>query len=166
MTIVADNYAQVFFDRKVSSKDVAESRRLMAVPELTQALENPFVSKRSKRAVIDALFPAATRNFFKVMCDNGDLFAVGEMFEVYDKLVRKKNNTVRTVFTYVTPPDEAQVKALKQVICKQYHASAVELRLEEDVSLIGGFLLTVEDFVLDKSLRTAIDKMSRHFAAR
>ena len=166
MTIVADNYAKVLFDAKVPGKDVAESRRLMAASELTQALENPFVSKRSKRAVIDALFPVTTRNFFKVMCDNGDLSAVGEMFEVYDKMVRRESNTVRAVFTYVTRPDEAQIEKLKQVVCKQYHASAVELRLEENDSLIGGFLLTVEDFVLDKSLRTAIGKMSRHFAVR
>lgn len=166
MTIVADNYAKVLFDRGVSPEDLEEAKSLLAVPELTQALENPFVAKQEKRAVIDALFPVALRSFFKVMCDNGDLTAAEEMFEEYDTLLRRQTGTVRAVFTYVTAPDEKQIETLKQVICKQYHASAVALRLEEDASLLGGFLLTVEDFVLDKSLRTAIGKMSRHFAVR
>ena len=42
----------------------------------------------------------------------------------------------------------------------------VELTLQEDPSLVGGFILAVGDSVLDKSIRTAILKMQRHFAVR
>ena len=42
----------------------------------------------------------------------------------------------------------------------------MELTLREDPSLVGGFVLSVGDSVLDKSLRTAILRMQRHFAVR
>ena len=45
-------------------------------------------------------------------------------------------------------------------------SDGVELTLQEDASLVGGFILSVGDSVLDKSLRTAILKMQRHFAVR
>ena len=106
------------------------------------------------------------RNFVKVISDNGDIALVGEMFQTYDQLVLDRENKVRATFTYVTKPDDAQVEKLKRLICKQYGKDGVELTLQEDPSLVGGFILTVGDSVLDKSLKTAILRMQRHFAVR
>ena len=61
---------------------------------------------------------------------------------------------------------EELVEKLKKLICRQYGKDGVELTLQEDPSLVGGFILAVGDSVLDKSIRTAILKMQRHFAVR
>ena len=61
---------------------------------------------------------------------------------------------------------EELVEKLKKLICRRYGKDGVELTLQEDPSLVGGFILAVGDSVLDKSIRTAILKMQRHFAVR
>lgn len=166
MTVVADNYAKVLIDMNIADDDMAAMRALLADEAVFEALDNPFVSRKNKQNVIDKLFPAAVCNFVKVMSDNGDIALCGDMFQAYDQMVLDRKNMVRATFTYVTKPDDAQVEKLKKLICKQYGKDGVELTLQEDPSLVGGFILSVGDSVLDKSIRTAILRMQRHFAVR
>lgn len=166
MNVLPDNYATVLDGMNVPQEAIDEARSLLDNKELRAALEHPFYSKEDKRNVIDKLFPAEIKNFIKVVSDNGDVAAADDIFEAYAALQRKKNNSCRAVFTYVTKPDDTQIAKLKKVICKQYNKSDVELSLKEDDSLVGGFILQVDDFVLDKSLKTAMLNMKRHFAAR
>ena len=166
MTVVADNYAKVLMDMAAAAEDVETMRALFADKTLYEALDNPFVGRSAKHRVIDALFPAAVCNFVKVMSDNGDIALWGDMMNAYDALALEKKNMIRATFSYVTKPDDAQVEKLKARICRDYGKAGVELTLEEDPTLVGGFILAVGDSVLDKSIRTAIHKMQRHFAVR
>ncbi|MGN1349505.1 MAG: ATP synthase F1 subunit delta [Anaerovoracaceae bacterium] len=161
------NYARVLFDMNLDPGQVEEMRALLTESaELEDALCNPLFRKAEKRRVIDRLFPESTRSFVKVMCDNDDIGCSGEMFDAYDAMVRERDETVKAVFTYVTEPDEAQVERLKKKIAKDYNKKNVELELVHDPSLIGGFVLTVEDSVLDQSVKTSMTRLKRHFTER
>lgn len=72
------------------------------------------------------------------------------MFEAYDSIVRERENTIEAVFTYVTKPDDAQVESLKAKIAADWGKAKVELRLQEDPSIIGGFVLSVGEQVYDQ----------------
>lgn len=161
------NYARVLYDMDIDSENLNKTRSLLTEsPELAEALVNPLVLKSEKRRVIEKLFPKPVWGFIKVMSDNDDIVYAGEMFEAYDGLVREKEKTVDAVFTYVTKPDKAQIEGLKAKIAKDYGGKKVNLRLEQDESLIGGFILTVGERVYDNSIRTSMAKMKRHFAER
>lgn len=161
------NYARVLFDMNIEAEQTEEMRALlMDSKELRDALSNPLVRKAEKRGIIDKLFPQSVRSFVKVMSDNDDMECIDEMFEAYDAMVREKNETVKAVFTYVTKPDDAQIEQLKKKIAKDYNKKNVILQLEQDESLIGGFVLAVGDTVLDQSVRTSMTKLQRHFAER
>lgn len=161
------NYARVLFDMNLDPEPVKEMRALLTESaELEDALCNPLFRKAEKRRVIDRLFPESTRSFVKVMCDNDDIGCSGEMFDAYDAMVREREETVKAVFTYVTEPDEAQVERLKKKIAKDYNKKNVELELVHDPSLMGGFVLTVEDSVLDQSVKTSMTRLKRHFTER
>lgn len=160
------NYAKVLFDMNVAEADVAESRELMESFELMEALNSPIISKSEKRKVIEQLFPASVWNFFKVMSDNGDIACAADMFDAYDALIRERESTIEATFTYVTKPEDAQIEQLKQKIASKYGKSIVNLKLVEDSSLIGGFVLEVGESVLDQSVRTSMTKLKRHFAVR
>jgi F-type H+-transporting ATPase subunit delta len=167
MTNLPENYARVLFDLNIGSEQVQEARELLVgSDELREALISPIVTKADKRKVIDRLFPEAMRNFIKVMSDNGDLGIAEDMFGAYDALIRERDGVVYATFAYVTAPDEAQVEKLKSKIAKDHGKQKVELHLVEDRSLIGGFVLTVEDRVLDRSVKTSITRLRRHFAER
>ena len=154
------NYARVLYDEKISSKDLKKMRELLTgAPELSDALDNPLIRRSEKRSVIEKLFPKSVQSFVKVMSDNGDIACAPEMFEAYDELVRKQENTIEAVFTYVTEPDDAQID-------RDYGKDRVDLKLECDPSIIGGFILTVGEKVYDQSIRTSMARMKRHFAER
>ena len=161
------NYARVLYDMNIDPENLSTARSLLTEsPELADALINPLIRKSEKRNVIEKLFPKSVWSFVKVMSDNDDIACSSEMFEAYDHLVREKENTIEAVFTYVTKPDDAQIESLKSKIAKDYGKEKVELRLEEDPSIIGGFILTVGEEVFDQSIRTSMAKMKRHFAER
>lgn len=160
------NYAKVLFDMNVDTEQLKNARELLGDKELLDALESPLVRKAEKRRVIDRLFPESIRNFVKVMSDNGDVSCAAEMFDAYDAMVRDRESTVVATFAYVTKPDDAQVNQLKNRIAKDYGKKHVSLQLVEDPSLIGGFVLTVGDSVLDQSVRTSMAKLKHHFSVR
>jgi F-type H+-transporting ATPase subunit delta len=166
MTVVSDNYAKVLFDMNYDEETVAEMRALLSDAELSKALESPFVRKKAKHAIIDQLFPAPVRNYVKVMSDNGDVALAGEMFDAFDALQRDKRGAIKATFTYVTKPDDAQISKLKEKICAMYGKKEVELETKEDPAIVGGFVLRVGDTLLDRSIRTSIVRMQRHFAVR
>ncbi len=161
------NYAKVLFEMDFGAEHVEAARRLLTESkELREALTNPLVRKSEKRSVIEKLFPQPMWNFFKVMSDNGDIDCAEEMFAAYDSLELAKRDTIRGVLTYVTKPDDAQIKRLKKKIAKDYNKGNVVLELVEDPSLIGGFVLTIGDSVLDQSVKTSMKKLKRHFTER
>ena len=167
MTNLPENYARVLFDLNIEPEHVQTARELLTgSDELLEALTSPIVTRVDKRKVIDRLFPAAAAGFVKVMSDNGDIGIAEEVFRAYDALIRKRDDVAYATFTYVTAPDEAQVEKLKKKIAEDYGKQNVELHLVEDRSLLGGFVLTVEDLVLDRSVKTSIGRLRRHFAER
>lgn len=167
MTNLPDNYARALFDLNIDPDDIETARGLLTgSAELTEALVSPIVSKAEKRKVIDDLFPDSLKNFFKVMSDYGDVWCAEDMFSAYDALVRERDGSVLASFAYVTAPDDGQVSRLKKKIAKDYNKKSVELELVEDKSLIGGFVLRVGDYILDRSVKTSIQKLRRHFAER
>ncbi len=167
MTNLPDNYARVLFEMEVDPGDIEDARELLTgSEELTEALVSPIISTAEKQRVIDGLFPDSLKNFFKVMSDYGDIGCAGDMFLSYDALVREKAHTISATFAYVTEPDDDQISRLKKKLAKDYNIENVELELIEDKSLIGGFVLTVGDDVLDQSVKTSIQKLRRHFTER
>ncbi|MCR4601553.1 MAG: ATP synthase F1 subunit delta [Clostridia bacterium] len=160
------NYAKVLFDMDINADEIKEMRELLESGELSTALDSPLVSKVEKRKVIDKLFPQSTRNFVKVMSDNGDIGISADMFEEFDAMKRAKEGTIVATLTYVTKPDDAQIEQLKKKIAKDYNKNNVVLQLVEDPSLIGGFVLRVGESVLDQSVKTSMAKLKRHFAVR
>jgi F-type H+-transporting ATPase subunit delta len=100
------------------------------------------------------------------MSDNDDIECADEMLDAYDAMIREKEETVKATFAYVTEPDDAQIEQLKKKIAKDYNKKNVVLQLVHDPSLIGGFVLTVEDSVLDQSVKTSMTKLKRHFTER
>jgi F-type H+-transporting ATPase subunit delta len=161
------NYAKVLFDMNIESEQIEEMRELLTESaELRDVLINPLFKKAEKRNVIDKLFPQSVRSFVKVMSDNDDIECADEMLDAYDAMIREKEETVKATFAYVTEPDDAQIEQLKKKIAKDYNKKNVVLQLVHDPSLIGGFVLTVEDSVLDQSVKTSMTKLKRHFTER
>ena len=81
MTQTANNYGTVLYELGVAGEAVAETERIFSLtPELSKSLGSPIVSAKEKHKLIDSIFPQEVRNFLKVLCDNG---SVGELADIF-----------------------------------------------------------------------------------
>ena len=161
------SYGQALFDLNLPKKDKEDAREILrGSGELRDALGNPTISMKEKEKVIDQIFPSSITNFIKVICRNDDADCLEEAFGYCDVLICREEKILRGTLSYVTKPDEEQTARIKEYLKKKYQAEQVELKLEEDASLIGGFVLKVHDMVLDPSLRGTLEKMKQNLAWR
>lgn len=162
MTAAAESYARLLLEQDVPPAVMEEVRALAAQPELRAALENPAYDRGEKAAVADRLFPAEVRPFFRVLCGRGDYGLLPEILAEYDALVRDRDGVAMVTFACVHEPTAEQRARIEGLVRRKYGKKAVEWRTVLDPALLGGFILTVDDWILDRSLRTMAEDLRRH----
>ena len=162
MTAAAESYARLLLEQDLPEAVMAQVRALAAEPELRAALENPAYDRGEKQAVTDRLFPPEARPFFRVLCGRGDCGLLPEILAEYDALVRRRDGVVKVTFTCVHEPAPEQRTRVEELVRRKYGKRAVEWHTVLDPALLGGFILTADDWVLDRSLRTMAEDLRRH----
>ena len=167
MTTAAVNYAKVLYGMPVSITTVQETENLFQEnPELTQCLGNPLVSFEAKSRIIDRTVPQDMRSFVKVACryHKTDLF--DEIFNEYQELCRKDAGVLQEVLICVTPPGDEQLEGIRNFLCREFQVQKVEIRIIEDKSLIGGFILQAGGKEYDWSLRGRCRRLEQKLTRR
>ena len=67
---------------------------------------------------------------------------------------------------YVTPLTEAQLAAMKKMICAKTGEPEVQLELKQNPALLGGFVLHIGDDEYDRSMRASIRNMRKSLIRR
>ena len=157
-----DRYARLLLEQTPPPLAVEDLRVLSEDANLREAMESPVYSFREKKAVIARLFPTEVQSFFQVLCNNGDYALLPEILDRYDGLVRARDGVARVTFTCCHEPTDAQRRSLEALVCQKYGKAGVEWHTVHDPAILGGFILTVDDWVLDKSLRSLAEDLHRH----
>ena len=157
----AGTYARLLLEQELPSALLAETRALLTDPALGEAMEDPSADRREKEAVIDRLFPEPARPFLHVLCDHGDWALLPEIFTEYDALDRARRGVVRVTFTCCHAPTEDQRRRVEEIVCRRFGKTGVEWHTVLDPAILGGFILTADDWVLDRSLRTMAGDLRR-----
>ena len=162
MTQCAMNYAKDLFDLKINKECVQNTINIILEnKELFSALSNPSINKGEKHAVIDSIFEEEIRSFLKVLSDNDCMEIIGEIFKQYQMILLERNQVIKATLSYVSKPEDEQIEEMKVMICKKYNKADVLLELKEDLSLLGGFVLSVDDMVYDKSVRGTLSSLEK-----
>lgn len=162
MTYIADEYARVLYELNISYdlyKDFAD--RLDACPELLAALDNPTVSSYQKHRVIDTLFDKEISAFIKCLCDNGRVAYYKDILDSYTTILDNEKGILEADFTSAFVTGDEELDRIKSMLARKYNKNGVSLRVKQDKSLMGGFVLKVGDTEYDKSLKGAINNMKR-----
>ena len=166
MTETANNYARVLYELPIRRESIEEAKQILAVPQVGRALESPVVPWIQKQQVIGRLFPEDMQNFLKVVCRYQKIDQIQDIFCAYDALCLKQNGTLKAVLMYVTPPMEEQKKKIIEFLKRKFHVQAVDLKLEEDKSLAGGFVLSAQGHEFDWSLLGRYKKLRQKLMRR
>lgn len=156
MTAAAGVYARLLLEQDLPPEALEEARALALSPLVREAMENPTYDRGEKERAAERLFPPETRPFLRLLCRYGDWDLLPEILADYDALVRRRDGVAQVTFTCRYPPREDQRRRLEELVCRRYGCRAVAWRTVLDPAVLGGFILTVDDRVLDRSLRSMV----------
>lgn len=137
-------YAKQLFRMRVPKSVIEETSRIFEVlPETAGQLSDATIPLEKRMSIIDSIFPTEVRDTLKVLCNDGLLSAWGEVAEEYEKISNEESTKLKVHLRYVTKPEEEQLKRIREFVYNKYYSRNIEVVLEEDESLGGGFILEV-----------------------
>ena len=148
------DYAQQLYKMHVPNSEIEETSRIFEVlPETASQLSDPTVPLENRLTIIDSIFPTEVRDILKVLCQNGLLSSWMDIADEYQRVSEEEATKLRVRLRYVTKPEEEQLKRIRTFVYNKYHTRNIEMRLEEDASLGGGFILEVGNDQYDWSTK-------------
>ena len=148
------DYAQQLYKMHVPNSEIEETSRTFEVlPETASQLSDPTVPLENRLAIIDSIFPTEVRDILKVLCQNGLLSSWMDIADEYRRVSEEESTKLSVRLRYVTKPEEEQLKRIRTFVYNKYHTRNIEMRLEEDASLGGGFILEVGNDQYDWSTK-------------
>ncbi|MDD3173556.1 MAG: ATP synthase F1 subunit delta [Herbinix sp.] len=163
----AVNYAKILYSLKLKDESVRSAKELLLNnSDLMNILENPVIKKQEKDSVIEVLFEKEIGSYLKVICENQGMDIFTEVMDAYEEIVFEHNDMIKARLAYAIKPDDEELEQIKNMIRDKYKKTEVFLELEEEASLIGGFVLYVGDIEYDKSIKGALSEMQKTLIRR
>lgn len=114
---------------------------------------------------IDRIFPKEMRSFLKVLVDHEKAGILEEIFQGYEEKKQAAEGIVTAVLRYTTLPLEERKKKWKHG-SKRRCMRKSQLVLEEDASLLGGFILSIGDKEYDYSVQGRLNRLEEKLTWR
>ncbi|MCR4717811.1 MAG: ATP synthase F1 subunit delta [Lachnospiraceae bacterium] len=167
MTERAIQYGRALYELQLKEDIIKDSAKTLSdSKDLLDALDNPSVRATEKHAIIDKIFDKEITSFLKVVTDNHMISQVMDIFEAYNDCAVDAKNWAKATLYYVTKPDDEQIASIKSKIVGDTGKDGVELKLVEQPSLVGGFVLQVGDFETDRSVKGHIKQLTQNLMRR
>ena len=136
-------------------------------PGLKSFLENPAILSREKSEMIEKVFADGfsreTRDFLKLLLKNGRIEKFHDIAE-YARVKYSHGNEVDAVISASYPLDLDILESLKSIFEKKLHKT-IHLYSDLDTDLLGGVKVTVDNFVLDGSVKKRLEDMREKLMA-
>lgn len=162
MTQTSINYARALYELSVTPESIKDAKRVLEeTPQLLQILESPVVPLLQKEKAVGRIFEKKLADFICVLCKYRHAELLFEIFQAYQEYYNEQNHILNAVLYYVTPPAKEQLEEIKKFLEQKYGAEDTALELKEDKSLVGGFILRVEDQEFDYSLKGRINALQQ-----
>jgi F-type H+-transporting ATPase subunit delta len=170
-SLVTLRYAKAFFLKAEedgfvdqANKDIQLIQKsLLENPDIYKTIQHPVIPISKKQKIIQKIFESHVHDttlkflmlilenkrekFFKDICRN--------FIDIYNE-----NKGIKTVeLTTTVKLAEKEKTAIKNLIKEAFNATKVTFTEKIDKSLIGGFLIKIEDQLIDASVKRQLDKI-------
>lgn len=167
LATLARPYAEAVFDLGVETDSLAEWSESLAFlglaledPELSALVANPRTDKAKAVELLIALCeeqPDLTltqegQNLLRILADNHKLTLIPELARQFEALKAERQGYIRVQLISTYAVKAPQKKEVTELLTKRF-GKEVELDIEIDRSLLGGWIIRAGDQVLDLSVR-------------
>jgi F-type H+-transporting ATPase subunit delta len=155
-----------------TDKVVDQARSLLEVwngsPELREAMSSPVLEGGSKKAALVKLFSdqltPSFLNLLKLLADRQRISMLDAVLHRYLELYREQRNIALATVTSAAPLSDEQQAQMADKVKAVAGTDQVEINLQVDPSLIGGFVLSVGSRVIDASLSGQVRRLGLSLA--
>lgn len=177
MSRVAKRYSRALFQLALEEKkldqvenDFNQIENLISKSDEFRALiSNPLISEIEKAKIMTKIFRSKLSeigyNFLQLLTNKKRSSLLPEVIEEFNLMMLQHRNILRGELVSVVDLSGAQVEKIKIKIEKLTGKSVVfDTRL--DPSIIGGFIVRVEDMVIDNSVRFQLNKLRQRLVVQ
>jgi F-type H+-transporting ATPase subunit delta len=171
---IAVRYAKALFDLALERDvidgvyaDMKSVSRLCAIEEVREIINNPVIPNQKRREIVIALTGDKTHkltiDFINLIFahDRGDYLAAA--VRNYIDLTRHHRGIRQVTLTTAIPVNQKLKNELAALIADR-NAGSIEFDELVDKSVIGGFILRVDDAYIDASVRNKLNKFRKEFS--
>ncbi|MDO5394684.1 MAG: ATP synthase F1 subunit delta [Bacteroidales bacterium] len=137
----------------------------MHAPGLQTTLANPFVKPAEKMTlVVSAAGDAAASSkpladFVTLLIKNRRIGLLHEIALSYCRLYRKENNIYGVQIVSAMPLTEPDEQRLRNLVERHLGGASAEFSFAVDPSLVGGFVVNIENERLDASVKNELEQL-------
>ena len=169
MSLVAKRYSEAFFSLALDKNKVSEYKEdlklvldtFKGVDSIDLFFASEKITKQEKKDLIEKSFnekiSVDAKNLLKLLVDKGRMDYITEIAEDYFHLANENLNICEGLIESVRPIDETRIKELETLLAK--NGQTVVLKQKINKSLISGFRITLNNEVIDGSMKSKIDQM-------
>ncbi len=137
--------------------------------ELRMFFYGAQLGEREKRRVIDGLtegMRTSTRNFLKVLSDNGRTEILPDVLRRYEELVKEHFRRVEVEVTTAVDLSENMLEQIKSRLGRILEGREVILHTSVDPEILGGAVFRFEDRMIDGSVRGQLEGLRETMVER
>ena len=171
-TPYAEAFLQVASSKKEVDKVVAQAKDILVIwnenSQFRDAMASPVLEVESKKAVLEKIFSGKVTpsflNLLKLLADRQRIGVLNSVLERLLELYREQRNIALATVTSASTLNEDQQADLLKKIQSIAGTDNLELNLDVDSSLIGGFVVSVGSKVIDASLAGQVRRLGLSLA--
>jgi len=172
---VAHRYAKALFDLAVEKGELESVKidldQLKALnnSELNAVWMSPVIQGDKKQkifaALLDGQVNVITSAFFNLLFKKGRELALNEMYGAFHAMYRKHHNIQVVEITTASPVTPAVNQFILDKLKERpaFKNSTLQVSNKVDESLVGGFVLHVDDLLYDASIRHDLQVIKKNF---
>ena len=171
---VAAPYARALFDfsveKNIMHQITADFQNLDVfleeTSELTDYLNSPVVKEEAKREILNKTVKSQinteTFKFLMVLVERDRINLLGAVINNYLELVYQTASIKMVEVSTASAFTNAQKTTLIEKLKELTNAREIRLVINEDPSLIGGFLIKTESKIIDFTIKNQLQQLAKH----
>ncbi|MGE5350426.1 MAG: ATP synthase F1 subunit delta [Actinomycetota bacterium] len=171
---IAVRYARALFDLALEKNaidgvygDMKSISRLCSMDEVRKVISNPVIPLQKRKEAIIALAGSdaekLTVDFIGLLFSQGRGDYLAAAARNFIDLTRRHRGIRQITVTTAVPVDDATKKEMAGLIAGERHGT-IEFSEQIDESIIGGFILRVDDSYIDASVKSRLNRFRKEFS--
>lgn len=169
VTTYGDALFQVAVEAGECSQMLEEVEGLKSVlannKELGELMANPRFSKEERKDIIQNIFKGRLSDdlygFLDLLVSKNRYGEIDGILDYFIEKVKEYQGIGHAFVTTAEELDDGQKQKIKQKLLETTKYNSIEIDYAVDSSLIGGMIVRIKDRVVDSSVKSKLERMSR-----